>query len=117
MLTRIIIPTYNERENIIPLIAELFAVMPRDTRILVIDDGSSDGTADLVRGCMVKDARVSLMTRPGKFGMGSAYQTAFRKVLDEGADDCIVTIDADFSHNPGYVPELVSKLGNGYDLV
>lgn len=117
MNTRIIIPTYNEAENIAALMSELLRVMPADTRILAIDDGSPDGTADLVRDYMAKDARVSLLTRPGKFGMGSAYQMAFRKVLDEGTDDCIVTIDADFSHNPRYVPELVRNLGDGYDLV
>ena len=109
MKTRIIIPTYNEKENIIPLIEELLRAMPTDTRILVIDDGSPDGTADSVRSYMSKDSRVSLMTRPGKLGMGSAYQAAFRKVLDEGGDDCIVTIDADFSHNPKYVPELIHE--------
>lgn len=106
MRTRIIIPTYNERENIIALITELLGVMPRDTRILVIDDGSPDGTADLVRQFMAKEPRVSLMTRPAKLGMGSAYRAAFRRVLGEGADDCIVTIDADFSHPPAAVPAL-----------
>lgn len=105
----IIIPTYNEAENIIPLITQLLGVMSRDTRILVIDDGSPDGTADLVRQYAARDQRVSLMTRPGKLGMGSAYRAAFRRVLDEGADDCIVTIDADFSHNPRYVPALVEQ--------
>lgn len=109
MKVRIIIPTYNERENIITLISELLRVMPADTRILVADDSSPDGTADLVRAYMVKDSRVALTTRPGKLGMGSAYQAAFRKVLDEGGDDIIVTMDADFSHNPKYVPELVRQ--------
>lgn len=114
--TRIIIPTYNELENIISLIDELFRLMPEDTRILVADDGSPDGTARLVRDYMRKDSRVSLMERSGKLGMGSAYQAAFRRVLDEGGDNCIVTIDADFSHNPKYVPELVKECGL-HDLV
>lgn len=116
MRVRIIIPTYNERENIIPLIRELLGVMPNDTRILVADDGSPDGTAELVRGYMAKDSRVSLITRPRKLGMGSAYQVAFRKVLDEGRDEAIVTIDADFSHNPKYVPGLV-RACETHDLV
>lgn len=116
MRTRIVVPTYNEVENIILLIRELFGVMPADTRILVIDDGSPDGTADLVRAYAVRDPRVSLMTRPGKLGMGSAYRAAFRQVLDEGGDECIVTIDADFSHNPGYVPALVRQCQD-HDLV
>lgn len=116
MKTRIIIPTYNERENIIPLITELLRLMPYEIRIIVIDDNSPDGTADLVRDHMVKEPRVSLLTRPGKLGMGSAYQAAFRKVLDHGGDDCIVTTDADFSHNPKYVPELVKEC-QSHDLV
>lgn len=116
MKTRIIIPTYNERENIIPLITEIFRYMPNDTKILVIDDASPDGTADLVRDHSLKDPRVSLMARSGKFGMGSAYQAAFRAVLDENSDDCIVTIDADFSHDPKYIPEMVKAIEN-YDLI
>ena len=116
MKTCIIIPTYNENENIIPLIRELFGVMPADTRILVVDDGSPDGTAELVRRFMQSEPRVALATRPKKLGMGSAYQMAFRKVLDEGRDDLIVTIDADFSHSPKYVPEFV-RAAEQYDLV
>lgn len=116
MKTRVIIPTYNERENITALIAELLRLMPNDTRILVVDDASPDGTADLVKRHAAKDPRVALMTRPGKLGMGSAYQQAFRRVLDEGGDDCIVTIDADFSHSPKYVPELVKNAAES-DLV
>ena len=115
MKTRIIIPTYNEAENIIPLITELLAAMPQDTRILVVDDGSPDGTAGFVRDYAAEDRRVALMTRPAKLGMGSAYQAAFRRVLDEGTDACIVTMDADFSHNPTYVPELV-KACETHDL-
>lgn len=116
MKTRIIIPTYNERENIIPLISELFRLMPQNTRIFVVDDGSPDGTGVLVRDYAAKNGRVTLMERSGKLGMGSAYQVAFRKVLDEGGDDFIVTMDADFSHNPRYVPELIQKCADGYDL-
>lgn len=116
MKTRIIIPTYNERENIIPLIAELFRLLPENIRILVIDDGSPDGTALLVREYAVKDSRVSIMERPGKLGMGSAYQAAFRRVIDEGSDDFIVTMDADFSHNPKYVPPLI-EAAKTHDLV
>jgi len=116
MKARIIIPTYNERDNIVPLIAEIFRLMPFYTKILIIDDGSPDGTAKLVKDFMAHDARVSLMERSSKLGMGSAYQAAFKKVLAEGGDDCIVTMDADFSHNPKYVPELVRAEEN-YDLV
>ncbi len=116
MKTRIVIPTYNESENIVPLIAELLRLMPQDTRVLIVDDGSPDGTARLVREYMAKDLRVSLLERTGKLGMGSAYQAAFRRVLDEGGDDCILTMDADFSHNPKYVPLLI-EAAKTHDLV
>ncbi|MDO8500072.1 MAG: polyprenol monophosphomannose synthase [bacterium] len=116
MKTRIIIPTYNECENIVLLMDELLRLMPKDTRILVVDDGSPDGTGDLVDDYLRHDSRVSLMRRPQKAGMGSAYQAAFREVLKEGNDDCIVTMDADFSHNPGYVSKLV-KEAETHDLV
>lgn len=109
MRTRIIIPTYNERENIIPLITELLRVTPADTRILIVDDNSPDGTGELVRRFAEGEPRVSLMTRPRKLGLGTAYQAAFRRVLDEGGDECVITMDADFSHNPRYVPELIEK--------
>ena len=117
MKVRIIIPTYNESENIIPLIKELFRLLPENARILVADDGSPDGTAALVRDYALKDSRVSLTERREKLGMGSAYQAAFRKVLDEGGVDYLVTMDADFSHNPRYVPELIRKCNDGYDIV
>ncbi|OHA09520.1 MAG: hypothetical protein A3B37_00850 [Candidatus Sungbacteria bacterium RIFCSPLOWO2_01_FULL_59_16] len=116
MKVRIIIPTYNEAENITPLIAELFQAAPVDARILVVDDGSPDGTAGIIRALAAKEPRLSLLTRPGKLGMGSAYRAAFRRVLDEGADEAIVTMDADFSHNPEYVPQLIREAEN-HDLV
>ncbi len=116
MRTRIIIPTYNERENIIPLLIELLRVAPADSRMLVVDDSSPDGTGELVRRFTEAESRVSLMTRPGKLGLGTAYQAAFRRVLDEGGDECIVTMDADFSHSPRYVPQLIDGCRT-HDLV
>ena len=116
MRTCIIIPTYNEAENIAPLIAELFRAAPADTRILVVDDGSPDGTAGIVRALAAKEPRLSLLERPEKLGMGSAYRAAFRRVLGEGGDEAIVTMDADFSHHPRHVPELVAAVHAGADL-
>ncbi len=116
MKTRIIIPTYNECENIIPLIDEIFRIMPNDVRILVVDDGSPDGTGEAVRSYTLKDSRVALLERSEKLGLGSAYQTAFRRVIDEGADEVILTMDADFSHHPRYIPALV-RACETHDLV
>ena len=104
MKTRIIIPTYNEKENIAALLDELLQAMPHETRVLVVDDGSPDGTADLVQRYMARENRVELLSRSGKLGMGSAYRAAFENVLADDRDDYIVTIDADFSHNPHFVP-------------
>lgn len=115
MKTRIIIPTYNERENVVPLLAELLRAAP-DVRILVVDDSSPDGTGEIVRRFTEGEPLVSLIARPGKMGLGTAYQTAFRRVLDEGEDECIVTMDADFSHNPRYVPGLIAGCRT-HDLV
>lgn len=116
MRTRIIIPTYNEAENIVPLLSELLRVAPVDSRMLVVDDNSPDGTGDIVRRFAEIEPRVSLMTRPAKMGLGTAYQYAFRRVLDEGGDECILTMDADFSHHPRYVPQLIDGCRT-YDLV
>jgi len=116
MKTRIIIPTYNERENIISLIDEIFRIMPNGVRILVVDDGSPDGTGDAVRLHALKDSRIDLLERSEKLGLGSAYQTAFRRVIDEGADEAVLTMDADFSHHPRYIPALV-RACETHDLV
>lgn len=115
MNTRIIIPTYNERENIVPLIGEIFSVIP-GVRILVVDDGSPDGTAAAVRAIAAGDPRVAVLERPSKLGMGAAYRAAFRRVLDEGGDDAVVTMDADFSHPPAAIPRLMRAL-ESHDLV
>jgi dolichol-phosphate mannosyltransferase len=100
---RIVLPTYDERGSIVLLLAELRAQLGPAARILVVDDGSPDGTAALVRQVAARDPGVELLSRPAKLGLASAYQTALRRVLDEGADDCVVTMDADFSHHPALV--------------
>ena len=116
MRPRVILPTYEERESIGDLLADLRARLGPAARILVVDDGSPDGTADLVRAVAARDPGVELLARPGKLGLASAYQTALRRVLDEARDDCVVTMDADFSHDPRYVPSLVAAAGSA-DLV
>ena len=95
----IIIPTYNERENVVRMIRRLLAMEPQFD-LLIVDDGSPDGTADLVReeqttfGC-----RLHLIVRGGKQGLGTAYIAGFRYALDQGYDR-IFEMDCDFSHNP-----------------
>jgi len=95
----VIIPTYNEKENIEAVSRKVFS-LPGDFHILVIDDGSPDGTADIVKRLQGEfPERMYLIQRPGKEGLGTAYLTGFRWALDRGYD-FIFEMDADFSHNP-----------------
>jgi dolichol-phosphate mannosyltransferase len=113
---RVIVPTYDERETIGALIVAVRGALPAATRILIVDDASPDGTAAVVRGLAGADPGLALLARPAKLGLGSAYQTAFRRVLDEGGDECVVTMDADFSHDPAHLPALVAAAAD-HDLV
>ena len=95
----VIIPTYNEKENIEAITRKVFS-LPIDFHILVIDDGSPDGTAAIVKGLQAEfPDRLHLLERSGKQGLGTAYLTGFRWSLDHGYD-YIFEMDADFSHNP-----------------
>ena len=116
MIPRVVLPTYNEHDTIAPLLAELRARLGPAARILVVDDSSPDGTGARVLEVMARDPGVELLTRPAKLGLASAYQTALRSVLDEGREDCVVTMDADFSHDPRDVPALVAAAAT-HDLV
>lgn len=101
----VIIPTYNERENIVALLEQLLA-LPHELEVLVVDDNSPDGTADLVEGMKAREPRIHLMRRPGKLGLGSAYRDGFRYALDHGAE-YIFEMDADFSHDPDAIGDFL----------
>ena len=94
----IIVPTYNERDNIDRLLTRLLA-LPYDLHVLVVDDHSPDGTGDVVAARMEREPRVHLLRRAGKLGLGSAYRDGFRYALDQGAQ-LVFEMDADFSHDP-----------------
>ena len=95
----VIIPTYNEKENIEAIARKVFS-LPGDFQVLVIDDGSPDGTAGIVKGLQAEfPERLHLLERSGKQGLGTAYLTGFRWSLDHGYD-YVFEMDADFSHNP-----------------
>jgi dolichol-phosphate mannosyltransferase len=94
----IIIPTYNERDNIGTMLERIMA-LPYGFEVLVVDDGSPDGTGDVVEQCSQREPRVHLLRRPGKMGLGSAYRDGFRYALEHGAQ-LIFEMDADFSHDP-----------------
>lgn len=109
----IVIPTYNERENIGALLPRLLEE-PR-FRVLIVDDNSPDGTATIVEQFSTRDQRVGLLSRPGKQGLGTAYVAGFRRALSEGAE-YIFEMDADFSHDPKYLPALLAATEDRYDL-
>ena len=103
----VIIPTYNEKENIEAIVRKVFS-LPIEFHILVIDDGSPDGTAGIVKGLQAEfPGQLHLLERSGKQGLGTAYLTGFRWSLDNGYD-FIFEMDADFSHNPDDLLRLYS---------
>jgi dolichol-phosphate mannosyltransferase len=110
----VIIPTFNERENITDLLPRVLAD-PR-LSVLVVDDASPDGTGDIVATAMRDEPRLHLIRRAGKQGLGSAYLAGFRYGLEHGAD-FLFEMDADFSHDPQYLPALHAAAEQTYDLV
>jgi dolichol-phosphate mannosyltransferase len=104
----IIIPTYNERDNIqklIPILMELDLSLS----ILVVDDNSPDGTGKLVNDMSEQNDRIQVLHRPSKLGLGSAYIAGFKHAIQQDVD-CIFEMDADFSHDPNMIPEFLEKL-------
>jgi dolichol-phosphate mannosyltransferase len=110
----VVIPTYNENENIAALIPRILK-HPR-FQVLVVDDNSPDGTADIVREFSKTDPRINLLSRPSKQGLGTAYLAGFQQALQDGAQ-YIFEMDADFSHDPEYLPLLLQAAEDRYDLV
>ena len=105
----IIVPTYNERDNIDLLLKEIFTSQPK-VNVLFVDDNSQDGTKDKIRAWQTKMGQsVRLIERPGKMGLGSAYVTGFKFALAEGFDN-IIEMDADLSHNPKYLVKMFATL-------
>ena len=113
----VIIPTYNEKENIEAIITAVME-LPLEFNVLVIDDGSPDGTADIVKGLMAGKykGRVDIVERSGKLGLGTAYIAGFRWAIEHKAE-YIFEMDADFSHNPQDLLKLYDACANqGADL-
>jgi len=110
------LPTYNERENLGPMVDALLERLGPDDTVLVIDDDSPDGTGELAdRLAAVHDGRLAVLHRAQKEGLGPAYLAGFRRALDEGAE-LILEMDCDFSHDPGDVPRLIAASADA-DLV
>ena len=110
----ICIPTYNEASNILLLIERVHEAAPH-ADVLVVDDASPDGTGDLVRDRMLKDAWLEIMARPGKLGLGTAYMAGFAYGLQHGYAS-VLTMDSDFSHPPDRIPALLEAVEGGAHL-
>jgi dolichol-phosphate mannosyltransferase len=106
--TTIVVPTYNEKQNIDGLISALLSCGP-DINVLVVDDSSPDGTAERVSAIAAANPRVRLIKRPRKMGLGSAYITGFKDALSEGSG-LVIQMDADLSHDPKYVADLLESI-------
>jgi glycosyltransferase involved in cell wall biosynthesis len=114
MKTAVIIPTYNERDNIDTLIGELLA-LPVRLGVIVVDDHSPDGTGAAADAWAARDHRVQVVHRPGKLGLGTAYLAGFVRALSMDYDR-VMTMDADFSHHPRYIPAIIEQ-SREFDLV
>lgn len=114
MRVLIIIPTYNERENV-PVVLERVLSLMKEIDVLVIDDNSTDGTGEYIRDLSHNEKRVKLLSRPRKLGLGTAYIEGFRYAVENGYD-YIFEMDADLSHNPDDIPRFLEKIKD-MDLV
>jgi dolichol-phosphate mannosyltransferase len=113
----VVLPTYNERENL-PLMAEALLALPVDgLQVLVVDDNSPDGTGAIADTlAQTHPGRIHVLHRLEKNGLGPAYIAGFKQALSLGAD-LVVQMDCDFSHQPEYIPTMLAKLDEGYDAV
>ena len=114
MKTLIIIPTYNEFDNLRPLVQEIFSFAPA-VDVLIVDDNSPDGTGKLADQIHVENPQVNVLHRAGKLGLGTAYIAGFKYAVEHGYDAAF-EMDADFSHDPRYLPDFLQKIENA-DLV
>ena len=106
MRVLVVIPTYNERQNLARMAPAVLGALP-DMRLLVVDDGSPDGTGALADELAAADPRVTVIHRPSKMGLGSAYVQGFKRALSTDAE-LVVQMDADFSHDHAVLPDLVA---------
>lgn len=112
----VVLPTYNERENLERVAGAILAALPEGS-LLVVDDSSPDGTGQLADTLAARESRVAVLHRPGKEGLGAAYRDGFRWVLERPEARAVVQMDADFSHDPEDLPRLLAPLMADADLV
>lgn len=115
--TYVIVPTYNEADNLDELLSQLLA-LPVNIAVVVVDDNSPDGTGRIADSWSAKDPdRVSAVHRQAKLGLGTAYVAGFNYALEQTQASAIMTMDADFSHNPRYIPEMISAAKNNHVII
>ncbi|MEI8238807.1 MAG: polyprenol monophosphomannose synthase [Actinomycetota bacterium] len=115
MRSIVVLPTYNEADNIVDMLAAIRAATP-DTDVMVVDDNSPDGTGALAQGAAERLGRVTVVHRQGKAGLGTAYRHGFGLAFEQGYD-VIVSMDSDFSHDPQVIPEMLRLVADGADVV
>jgi glycosyltransferase involved in cell wall biosynthesis len=114
--TAIIVPTYNEKENIEKLVGKIIGLKINKTKIIIVDDNSPDGTGEIADRLAKKyKGKIIVIHRACKLGLGSAYKAGFEKVFSDGYN-FVVTMDADLSHNPKVIPNMLTKLKK-FDMV
>lgn len=111
----LVLPTYNEAENIEALVEAACAHLPESARVLVVDDASPDGTGEIAERIAAREERVEVLHRSRKEGLGPAYLAGFRHALDAGAA-LVIEMDSDFSHDPATLPRLIAAASDA-DLV
>jgi dolichol-phosphate mannosyltransferase len=111
----VVLPTFNEIENLEGVLSAILEALPQ-AHVLVVDDGSPDGTGQLADTIAAREPRVGVLHRSAKEGLGPAYRAGFRWVLDRPDTDAVVQMDADFSHDPRDLPRLLAPLMVGADL-
>jgi dolichol-phosphate mannosyltransferase len=114
MKSIVVVPTYNERENIVKLVSQILD-LPFPLEVVIVDDNSPDGTGEVAEEISAQDAKVHVIHRQGKLGLGTAYIEGFRYAL-KGDYELIFTMDADLSHDPKYIPDFLEKIKD-FDLV
>ena len=115
MRTVVVLPTYNEAENIVGFLRAVRQAVP-EADVLVVDDNSPDGTAALAEETASELGRIKVLHRAGKQGLGAAYRHGFTTAFDEGYE-AIVSMDSDFSHDPGAIPTMLQLVADGADAV
>jgi len=116
MRSVIVVPTYNEGENIEPFLRAVRKAAP-STDVLVVDDNSPDGTGALADSVANELGRIEVLHRPGKQGLGSAYREGFSRVLASDQYDVVISMDADFSHDPEQLSQFIQLVADGADVV